>query len=488
MTTRLLYDDSSSSTISNVGSFQIAAGFGSGPTYQSFSSGSTAVTLTALSFDLFDAAGGFDGGTVTVSLYSNSGTSAGTSLTTLGTISDSSLSTSTTGSFVTMATSSTFTLAANTTYWVKLSSGLIGQGPQWLYTTAPVGTTGFASEEGTTVSTTNEMLMTITGDSLCFAAGARVLTSRGEVPVETLEEGDLVLGMRGGKFLPVRWIGRRDVDLRTHPDPDSINPVRVCADAFGPGQPHRDLILSPNHALYVDEHLIAARYLINGATIRQEQWDRVVYFHVELESHDVMLVDGMMAESFLDVGNRTAFSNGGEPVMLHPDFAKKIWDAEACAPDLPKGEELTQLRQRLLDRVMPLGHALTDDSDICVLAGKRRIRPIEVAEGFRFNLPKGTNIVQIESRRFRPNEMRADGDDSRLLGVGVLSLKLDDTHIALDDARLTAGWHPPEDGLRWTQGEATLQTQGARTLTLRLFRGQHYWIQADAAEGTHVAA
>jgi hypothetical protein len=286
----------------------------------------------------------------------------------------------------------------------------------------------------------------------------------------------------------VRWVGHRDVDLLAHPDPASINPVRVCADAFGPGQPHRDLILSPNHALYVDGRFIAVRYLLNGVTIRQEKWDRITYYHVELEAHDVMLVDGMTAESFLDIGNRGAFSNGGEPVMLHPDFARQTWEAEACAPDLPKGEELTQLRGMLLERAAMLGHALTDDPDLCVVAGKRRIRPIETAEGFRFNLPKGARTVQIESRCFKPNEIRAEGNDTRILGVGVLGLALDDTQIPLDDARLTSGWHEPEPVLRWTKGAASLRTQGARTLTIRLFRGRHYWVAADLAHDAHVAA
>jgi collagen type I/II/III/V/XI/XXIV/XXVII alpha len=480
-----LFDDSTSS---NSGSAQIVSVLGgAGPVYQSFLSGAVPATLTSISMDLTDAAAAFDGGTVTITLFSDGVGSVGTSQTVLGTFADNTISTAAAGAFDTIALSSTYTLAANTVYWIGLTSSLIGQGPYWHYTTAPVGTTGFKSEAGTTPSN-NEALMILNDSSLCFASGAQVLTARGEVRVETLVEGDRVVGIRSGKLQTVNWIGRRDVDLRTHPDPDSINPVRVCADAFGPGQPCRDLILSPNHALYVDGHLIAVRYLLNGATIRQEQWDRITYYHVELESHDIMLVDGMTAESFLDVGNRGAFSNGGEPVMLHPDFARTTWDTEACAPDLPKGEDLTQLRQRLLDRVMPLGHALTDDPDICVMAGKRRIRPIEVAEGFRFNLPKGSHTVQIASRSFRPNEMRADGNDSRLLGVGVLSLTLDDTQIALDDGRLTDGWHAPEPGLRWTQGEASLQTQGARTLTLRLFRGQHYWIQAEAAEDAHAAA
>lgn len=480
-----IFDDSGSS---NDGSYQIVT-YGlldlaaSGPVYQSFNSGATAATLSSVAFDL--SAGDSAGGTVTVYLYANvSGAPGTTAVTTLGTFNDNTVSTLAAGAYLTLNFSSTYTLAANTTYWIGLSDSSATQGPSWHYTT----TTGQpSSDTHSGVSSTTEMLM-IVNNSLCFAAGAQVLTARGEVGVETLVEGDLVVGIRGGRLQPVRWVGHREVDLLAHPDPDSINPVRVCADAFGPGQPHRDMILSPNHALYVDGHFIAVRYLLNGVTIRQEHWDSVTYYHVELESHDVMLVDGMTAESFLDIGNRGAFSNGGEPVMLHPDFARQTWEAEACAPDLPKGAELTHLRAVLLERAAVLGHTLSDDPDLCVVVGKRSIRPIETKDGFRFNLPKGTRTVKIVSRCFKPSEMRAEGNDSRILGIGVQSLMLDDTLIALDDARLTVGWYEPEPGLRWTKGAASLRTAGAHTLTIGLFRGRHYWVSGDPTQNAHAAA
>ena len=480
-----IFDDSGSSNSGSVAIVPVANG-GNGPLYQSFMSGSTAAKLSTVSFDLTDT-NPLDLFTTTATLYSSVGGAAGVSLTVLGSFANNALSTSAAGTYYSMTVTSTLTLAANTLYWIGLSTGDSAGGPTWHYTTTPVGSTGFNSEIGTT-TLANQALMIVNDSSLCFGSGAQVLTARGEVDVETLSEGDLVVGLQSGRLQAVRWIGRRDVDLLAHPDPDSINPVRVCADAFGPGQPHRDLILSPNHALYVDGHLIAVRYLLNGATIRQEHWDSVTYYHVELEAHDVMLVDGMTAESFLDIGNRGAFSNGGEPVMLHPDFARQTWEAEACAPDLPKGEELTQLRGVLLERAATLGHALSDDPDLCVVVGKRSIRPIETKDGFRFNLPKGTRSVKIVSRCFKPSEMRADGNDSRLLGIGVQSLMLDDTKIELDDARLTAGWYEPEPGLRWTKGAASLRTAGAHTLTISLFRGRHYWVSADTTLDAHAAA
>ena len=47
-------------------------------------------------------------------------------------------------------------------------------------------------------------------------------------------------------------------------------PVRIRRDAFAENMPHRDLLVSPDHAIFVDGKLICARQLMNGTTIRQE--------------------------------------------------------------------------------------------------------------------------------------------------------------------------------------------------------------------------
>jgi hypothetical protein len=158
-----------------------------------------------------------------------------------------------------------------------------------------------------------------------FAAGTRILTRRGEVAVEQLTQNDFVVGMRRGKLAPVRRISLCEAEPGRHPDPEAIDPVRVDADAFGPGRPNRDLVLAPDHALSVNGRLIAVRLLRNGATIRQERWDRVAYYHVELDAHDMLLANGMTAESFLAIGKGPAFL------------------AEACAPELPDDVPLTLL-------------------------------------------------------------------------------------------------------------------------------------------------
>jgi hypothetical protein len=59
--------------------------------------------------------------------------------------------------------------------------------------------------------------------------------------------------------------------------------------------------------------------LVNGGSIRQlESVTCVEYFHVELESHDVMFAEGAAAESFADDGGRSVFQNAAEFHALYP--------------------------------------------------------------------------------------------------------------------------------------------------------------------------
>jgi hypothetical protein len=145
----------------------------------------------------------------------------------------------------------------------------------------------------------------------CFAAGTRILTDRGELPVEHLLPGNLVLARVGdgqAALRPVVWIGHRRIDCRRHANQADAWPVRVRAGAFGARQPHRDLWLSPDHAVFAAGVLIPIRRLINAATVVQEPVASVTYWHVELARHHMILAEGLPCESYLDTGNRGAFS------------------------------------------------------------------------------------------------------------------------------------------------------------------------------------
>ena len=189
----------------------------------------------------------------------------------------------------------------------------------------------------------------------CFAGGTRIATDQCDVAVEDLLIGDRVRLARSGGLAPIVWIGHRTIDCTRHAKPQTVWPVRIMAGAFAPGVPSRDLWLSPAHAVFVDDVLIPVKHLINGVTIMQVPVGAISYWHVELPAHDVLLAEGLPAESLLDTGDRSVFDNGDNAaVQLHPDFSL-IWEGQGCAPLLVAGPEVLDINRRLMLRAARLG-------------------------------------------------------------------------------------------------------------------------------------
>jgi len=292
----------------------------------------------------------------------------------------------------------------------------------------------------------------------CFGAGTQLLTPDGMVAVEHLTTGDEVLSARSGAAQKIIWTGSRRIDLTRHANPEKVMPVRVCAGALAPGLPERDLILSPDHALLLEGHLVEAKTLVNGATIL---WDKsrraVTYHHIELAEHDVVLAEGIPAETFLDSGNRSMFE--GAAIQLHPDFASDRQN-RACAPLLLEGPTLHKIRQNLLERALRLGFELTGETDLTIQAAGRVLTPSgQLGKNLWFALPAGCATLTLLSSTGVPAETGADPADRRTLGAAIAGLTLTDETgrhtIDLNEPTHT-GFHAPEPSHRWTTGAATL--------------------------------
>src|SRR6202012_3299510 len=136
----------------------------------------------------------------------------------------------------------------------------------------------------------------------CFLKGTRIATAGGETPVEQLTVGDLVR-TASGALRPVVWIGSGQA-LATRGRRDAATPVIVRKNAIAPNVPCRDLRITKGHSLYLDGVLIPVEFLVNHRSIL---WDdaaqEVTVYHIELESHDVIVAEGVHAESYRDDGN-----------------------------------------------------------------------------------------------------------------------------------------------------------------------------------------
>jgi len=192
----------------------------------------------------------------------------------------------------------------------------------------------------------------------CFCRGTLILTERGEVPVEQLAIGDRVVTV-SGEPKPVKWLGHRTYDGRFIGGDRGKLPVRVAAGALADGVPARDLQVSPEHALYIDNALIAARLIVNGTTITQaDAVDVVEYFHVELEAHEIIIAEGAATESYIECDNRGMFRNAAEFDALYPDDQRV---RAFCAPRLEAGvTELETVHAAIAARAAALGWTRRD--------------------------------------------------------------------------------------------------------------------------------
>ncbi|MBR0655289.1 Hint domain-containing protein [Plastoroseomonas arctica] len=192
---------------------------------------------------------------------------------------------------------------------------------------------------------------------LCYAAGTRIATPRGEVPIEALRVGELVLCADRG-VQPILWIGRIEAQLAGHPHPERAWPVLIRAGALGAGLPRRDLRVSPDHGIYLEGALVPAKLLVNGASIIQERWwAAITYLHLELPEHAILLAEGLPAESWLDDGRRDAFDNAGLAAQF-VDFGLEL-SAERPPGNFPvilDPAEAARIRDRVAPRAcVPLG-------------------------------------------------------------------------------------------------------------------------------------
>jgi antigen 43 len=347
---------------------------------------------------------------------------------------------------------------------------------------------------------------------MCYAAGTAIMTDHGEMPVESLAEGDMVVTMQDGVSvpMPVKWMGVRTIDIANHPQPHTVAPIRIRAGAFAADLPRRDLLVSPAHAIYIDGKLVPANLLINHMSIVQDLHTKsVTYHHVELDRHALILAEGLTSESYLDTGNRAYFANAGLATILHPEFhtnaGLKTWEEDACAPLAVDAEIVTPIWQTLANRAEMLGYVpprftTTNDADLYIEANGRRLRPIAVANGrHTFMLPAGASDIVLKSRTSAPADLDPRTGDWRPLGVAVrgMTLRTGDDHIAIpaDHPGLVQGWHTAEASngsvWRWTAGNAAIPmagTTGPAMLDIEIGAMGTYILARSDRQGQQLAA
>ena len=190
---------------------------------------------------------------------------------------------------------------------------------------------------------------------LCFYPGTMIATPDGEVPVETLKIGDRVI-RQDGTAAPIRWVGRNTVSM-IFANKQTTLPIRIKQGALSENVPWRDLVVSPAHAVLVDDVLIQAGALVNHSSIiRETNVPSVfVYYHIELADHTLIMAENTPNETFIDNVDRMAFDNWAEHEALYGDRSALV---EMDAPRAKSQRQVPQaIRRRINERAVALGYA-----------------------------------------------------------------------------------------------------------------------------------
>ncbi len=316
------------------------------------------------------------------------------------------------------------------------------------------GTTGGTFQINSQYVDNNSAGVGLGASPICFLPGTRIATPNGEVQIQDLAVGDPVTTV-SGEARPVRWIGHGKV-LATRGHRSPATPVIVRKGALAGNVPNADLRVTKAHSFLVDGALIPAEYLINHRTILWDDWTREVeLYHVELDTHDVILANGAPAETYRDDGNRWLFQNANEGWHLPP--------RPPCLPVVTGGPVVDRAWDRLCKRAEPRpSPPMTQDPALHLIVNGQRIDPLPAYERTTmFRIPEWPASVRIVSRCAVPAEL-GYARDQRCLGVALrqIVLRQGSRFATLDaaDARFVDGFHgfEPAGGLRWTNGYATL--------------------------------
>lgn len=213
------------------------------------------------------------------------------------------------------------------------------------------GTNVFNNNSTPTPGTTN----------VCFTHGTIFSTAKGEVPIERLRSGDLLVTQDNG-LQPIQWIWARKQTCGKIQKSPNLNAIKIKKNALGKGTPKRDLYVSKQHRILLHstitkrmygkhEILVPAKDLVgmHGISEAPIKGD-ITYYHILMENHEILIAEGTPAES-LYLGAEAVHAIAPEALEEIENIFGDEWDEFVKTPPKParifaKGAKVRHLVNR----------------------------------------------------------------------------------------------------------------------------------------------
>lgn len=175
------------------------------------------------------------------------------------------------------------------------------------------------------------------------ATGTLIDVRRGQKPVEALQIGDMVRTKDSG-YQPVRWIASCRLGAGDFIADACLRPVRISAGALGAARPVRDLVVSQQHCVLIDdwrcellfgedEVLAPAMALLNDSTVTIDHSDEAVtYYHFMFDRHEIVYSNGVETESFHPAAGDISALDEAKRAELFKLFPQLEVDVDAFGP------------------------------------------------------------------------------------------------------------------------------------------------------------
>ena len=129
-----------------------------------------------------------------------------------------------------------------------------------------------------------------------FVGQARVATAFGEVALESLRVGNDIRTF-SCKLARVRKIDKVNLDDDVMSLCPNVHPIRISANAFGPGRPMKDITVLPEQEIGVDAHVAThfktANELCSQARARREKTTGHTYYRIRCDQIITARVEGV---------------------------------------------------------------------------------------------------------------------------------------------------------------------------------------------------